>query len=311
MQNQAPSIFETIENKIYLVRGVYVMLDSDLAALYKVETKNLNKTVKRNLSRFPEQFMFQIILQEWETLSADSSRFQFGTMKNGNDTKLGFTAVNKNNRGHNLKYLPHLFTEQGVAMLSAVLKSETAISVSIQIMAAFVDMRKTINQSQGLIQRIESVEKKQLVADDKFERIFSALEQSVPIPTQGIFFNGQIFDAYKFVSEIIKTAKHSIILIDNYIDESTLAILSKRNANVNAIIYTADTNKILPIDLHKYNHQYQPISIKTLKNNHDRFLIIDKKEMYHIGASLKDLGKKIFAFSKMDHEVGTILGILF
>ena len=292
MQNQAPSIFETIENKIYKVRGVYVMLDSDLAGLYEVQTKVLNQSTKRNLNRFPDWMMFELSLNEWKVL-----RSQIVTL----DEKIG----------KHRKYLPFVFTEQGVAMLSAVLKSETAISISIQIMAAFVEMRKTINQSLGLIQRIESVEKKQLVADDKFERIFSALEQSVPIPTQGIFFNGQIFDAYKFVSEIIKTAKHSIILIDNYIDEITLAILSKRNDNVNAIIYTADTNKILPIDLHKYNNQYQPISIKTLKNNHDRFLIIDKKEMYHIGASLKDLGKKIFAFSKMDHEVETILGILF
>lgn len=181
------------------------------------------------------------------------------------------------------------------------------MKVSIQIMAAFVALRKLHFQSAGLYQRLEIVEKKQIEADNHFNSIFSALEKKDKIPSKGIFFNGQIFDAYKFVAYIVKSATTSIILIDNYIDETTLALLTKRNSNVKAIIYSDIVSRNLFIDLQKLNEQYESIEIRKSKHNHDRFLIIDQIEMYHFGASLKDLGKKIFGFSKMDNEVGLMI----
>jgi hypothetical protein len=242
----------------------------------------------------------------------NASRFQIGTLNKNKDLKEDFLrsqiATLESQKGKHRKFLPFAFTEQGVAMLSAVLKSETAVKVSIQIMAAFVALRKLHYQSAGLYQRLELVEKKQIEADNHFNKIFSALEKRDTIPDQGIFFNGQIFDAYKFVADIIKSATTSIILIDNYIDETTLALLSKRNAETKAIIYSEHLSRNQIIDLQKLNAQYETIEIRKLKHNHDRFLIIDEKEMYHFGASLKDLGKKIFAFSKMDNEVGLMLG---
>ena len=281
-----------IENKIFTIRGVPVMLDRDLAELYQVETKALNQSVKRNIERFPNWTMFQINIDEYNV-----SRSQIVTL-------------NKRGRGQNLKYLPYAFTEQGVAMLSAILKSDIAIKVSLQIMEVFVSMRKS-----GLIlskfeNRIELVEKKQIEFDLKIDKVFTALENAAPIPNQGIFFNGQIFDAYKFVSDIIRSAKQSIILIDNYTDENTLALLSKRGKNVEAIVYSEKSNPILKNDFAKFAEQYPPVKFLTLKNNHDRFLIIDKKEMYHIGASLKDLGKKLFAFSRMDAETKRLLDVV-
>ena len=251
-----------------------------------------------------------VTLNEKKNIEAENLRSQIATSSYEKENALRFQigTLNKTKRGHNLKYLPFAFTEQGVAMLSAVLKSETAVKVSIQIMAAFVALRKLHYQSAGLYQRLELVEKKQIEADNHFNKIFSALEKRDTIPAQGIFFNGQIFDAYKFVADIIKSATTSIILIDNYIDETTLALLSKRNTETKAIIYSEHLSRNQIIDLQKLNAQYETIEIRKLKHNHDRFLIIDEKEMYHFGASLKDLGKKIFAFSKMDNEVGLMLG---
>ena len=260
-----------LESKIFIIRGLTVMLDSDLATLYNVETKVLNQTVKRNIDRFPEIFMFQITEWEWDNL-----RSQFVTSSSEHGGK---------------RYFPHVFTEQGVAMLSAVLKSKTAINVSIQIMTAFVSLRRNNNQISGLHQRVDNIEKKQLEHEIKFDNLFSALEKADRIPEQGIFFDGQIFDAYVFVSNIIKKAKQSIILIDNYIDETTLTLLNKRNKKVDAMIYTKLINPTLMLDIKKHNEQYPPIQFNLLKNNHDRFLIIDKLKMYHMGASLKDLGK--------------------
>ncbi len=284
------SFLSGIESKIFTIRGVAVMMDTDLAILYNVETKVLNQSVKRNISRFPEIFMFQLNDLEWENL-----RSQIVTSSSEHGGK---------------RYLPYVFTEQGVAMLSAVLKSKTAINVSIQIMTAFVSLRKNAGQLIRLYQRVDLIEKKQLTHEIKFDTLFAALEKSDQIPSQGVFFNGQIFDAYVFVSKIIKKAKSSIILLDNYIDESTLTMLSKRNEKVNAFIYTKDLNPALMLDIKKHNEQYSPIQFNLLKNNHDRFLIIDKVEMYHMGASLKDLGKKIFAFSRMDNEVKMILAAI-
>ncbi|PIU22525.1 MAG: DNA-binding protein [Candidatus Diapherotrites archaeon CG08_land_8_20_14_0_20_30_16] len=207
---------DKIKNRIYTLRNLQVMLDSDLAILYNVLTKNLNKAVKRNIDRFPEQFMFQLNNQEFEDL-----KFQFGTSSWGGTRKL-----------------PFAFTEQGVAMLSGVLKSETAVKVSIQIMDAFVSMRKFINSNALIFQRLDKVEIKQLEHDRKFNEIFDAIQSKDIKPEKGIFFDGQIFDAYKFVSDLIKTSKKSIILIDNYIDDSVLTLFSKRNKNVKVTIYT-------------------------------------------------------------------------
>ena len=204
------------------------------------------------------------------------------------------------------RYLPFVFTEQGVAMLSAVLKSSVAVAVSIEIIEAFVSMRRNQYQVLGLAQRVEGLESKQIQTERKLEKIFKALDSGHDIK-QGIFFNDQIFDAYIFSSELISRAKKSIILIDNYIDETTLLQLSKRNENVHCTIYTEKITAQLKLDLEKHNAQYSPIEIRILKNVHDRFLILDEKELYHIGASLKDLGKRWFAFSRLDGLVKEIL----
>ncbi len=279
-----------IKNKIHSIRGLQVMLDSDLAELYHVEVRRLNEQVKRNSSRFPAQFMFQLTESEFHSL-----RSQF--------------AISKG-KGKHRKYLPYVFTEQGVSMLSAVLRSKTAIEVSIQIINTFVAMRRFLSQNAGIFQRLDLVEKKQLENDIQFAKIFATLEDKSITPKKGIFFEGQIFDAYLFFSNLIKSANKSIILIDNYIDESVLILFSKRNKDVKTTIYTQNTTKQLGLDLRKYNSQYPFIEIKKFESSHDRFLIIDGHTVYHIGASLKDLGKKWFAFSKFNTEVLNILSRL-
>ncbi len=288
MENNHPLTTETIKSRIYLLRGLQVMLDEDLAILYNVETRRLNEQVRRNIERFPQEFMFQLTEFEYHSL-----RSQIAILDKG--------------RGTHRKYLPYAFTEQGIAMLSGVLKSDTAIKVSIQIMNAFVAMRKFIASNTQLFQRLDSVEKKQIVYDQKFELVFDAIQSKDLKPEKGIFFEGQIFDAYKFISDIIRTANQSLILIDNYIDDSVLTLLSKRNKEVKVIIFTKEISNQLSLDLKKYNSQYPSLEIKEFKQSHDRFLIIDNKEVYHFGASLKDLGKKWFAFSKFDKETFTIL----
>jgi hypothetical protein len=272
---------DRIEKRIFLIRGEYVMLDSDLADIYGVSTSRLNEQVKRNAERFPEDFMFKLSKEEWENLISQNAT--------------------SNEHGGRRK-TPFVFTEQGVAGLSGVLKSEQASQVHVTIMRAFVSMRKLIASQIGLIQRIDGLERKQLETDNKFENVFKALEQNT-IPSQGIFFDGQLYDAYELMSKIIRSATNEIILIDNYIDETVLTHLSKRDENVEAIIYTKSISKTIKLDLEKHNSQYLPIQIKELRDSHDRFLIIDRKELYHIGASLKDLGKKWFAFSKLDEKL--------
>lgn len=274
-----------IKEKIYSIRNVQVMLDSDLAVLYNVTSKRLNEQVKRNIDRFPEEFMFQLTKYELEIL-----RSQFATTSWGGR-----------------RYLPFAFTEQGVAMLSGVLKSETAIKVSIQIMNAFVAMRKFINSNALVFQRLDKVEIKQLEHDKKFDEVFDAIQSKNIKPEKGIFFNGQVFDAYKFVSDLIKTSKKSIVLIDNFIDDSVLTLFSKRKKNVQVTIFTKVISKELKLDLEKYNLQYPKIEIKEFKHSHDRFMIIDNNEVYHFGASLKDLGKSWFAFSKFDKDAFKLL----
>ena len=290
MENKSSIVPKEIRNLIYTIRGKQVMLDSDLAALYQVETKNLNKAVKRNIERFPASFCFQLTEKEVENL-----RFQFGT-----------SSLNYGGR----RYLPYAFTEQGVAMASAILRSDIAVKMSVQIMEAFVEMRRMLISNASLFHRLDSIELKQLEADQKFEEIFKALESDKLHSEKGIFYNGQVFDAYAFVSDIIRKAGSSIILLDNYVDDTVLTLLGKRNDNVTATILTKSISHQLRLDLQRYNSQYTVIDIEIFSDAHDRFLIIDNTELYHIGASLKDLGKKWFAFSRMDIEVGRMLQIL-
>ena len=278
-----------IQNLIFTIRGVQVMIDRDLADMYKVETKVLNQAVKRNLNRFPELFRFQLNDTEKKELVANCDRFK----------NLRSQSVTSRTHGGR-RYLPYAFTEQGVAMLSSVLRSDTAVKVSIQIMQAFVEMKKFISVNAGVFQRLEKVEQKQIETDQKFEQIFKALEDKSIKPKQGIFYDGQVFDAYLFIADLIKSAKNSILLIDNYIDESVLQLFTKRKKNVEVNIYTKNFSKILKQDLEKHNSQYPVISIKKFTKAHDRFLVIDETTVYHFGASLKDLGKKWFAFSMMD-----------
>ncbi|WP_298753351.1 ORF6N domain-containing protein [uncultured Arcobacter sp.] len=269
-----------IKSKIYTIRDKQVMLDGDLAELYDVETRVFNQAVKRNTKRFPESFRFQLTKEEYENLKSQivtSSLSEHGGRR----------------------YIPYVFTEQGVSMLSAVLNSRTAIEVSIKIINSFVAMRQFISQNALIFQKVENLELKLLKHDEKFDKVFEALENKNPTQSQGIFYNGQIFDAHNFVSDLIRKAKNSIVLIDNYVDDSTLLLFSK-NQNIDVTIYTDTFTKALKLDLEKYNKQYKDISIETNKKFHDRFLIIDNKDVYHIGASLKDLGKKTFAFSKLE-----------
>ena len=319
MENDLPITADNIKSKIYSVRGLQVMLDTDLAKLYDVGTKVLNQVVKRNGDRFPADFMFQLSSSEYNSL-----RSQIVTL----NTNLKSQIVTSSWGGR--RNLPYVFTEQGVAMLSGVIKSDTAVKISIQIMSAFVAMRKFISTNALIFQRLDSVERKQIIHDQKFEQVFDAIQSKDIKPEKGIFFDGQIFDAYKFVSDLIRTADKSIILIDNYIDDSVLTLLIKRNKDVQVTIFTKETQKAtmisllcanevvaslcvskqLSLDITKYNSQYQPIKITEFKQSHDRFLIIDNKEVYHFGASLKDLGKKWFAFSKFDKEAFSLLNKL-
>ncbi|MDD3769191.1 MAG: ORF6N domain-containing protein [Sulfuricurvum sp.] len=266
-----------IQSKIYTIRDVQVMIDSDLAELYEVETKQLNKAVNRNLERFPQNFRFQLTQEEFDNL-----RFQNGTSSEHGGRR----------------YLPYAFTEQGVSMLSAVLRSATAVQISIKIIESFVNMRKFISSNIGMFERFERIEQRLSIHDENFNRIFQAIESQSLKSSQGIFYDGQIFDAYAFVADLIKQAQKTITLFDNYIDETVLTLLSK-NQNVDIAIYTKNISKQLELDVGKYNLQYKPIEIKKFDLSHDRFLLIDE-DIYHIGASLKDLGKKWFAFSKMD-----------
>jgi phage regulator Rha-like protein len=287
---------ETLRSLIYTVRGVQVMLDSDLAELYGVESRRLNEQVKRNIERFPESFRFQLTQEEY-----DSLRSQFATLEATPDLR-SQSATSSGHGGR--RYLPYAFTEQGVAMLSAVLRSETAIQISIHIINTFVAMRRFLAANGGLLQRMDSLEKRQISheikTDERFDKVFDALESKNLNPTQGIFFDGQIFDAYVFVNDLLRQAKKSIVLIDNYIDDSVLVQLAKRPKGVSATILTKSISKALTQDLEKHNTQYPPITIQKLGDSHDRFLILDGESVYHLGASLKDLGKKWFAFSRMD-----------
>ena len=257
-----------------------MILDADLAPLYGIETKRLKEQVNRNLSRFPEDFMFKLSASELNSL-----RSQIAT---------------SNKRG-GTRYAPYAFTESGIAMLSSVLHTEIAIATNIQIMRAFTAMRHLMAASAQVMRRLADIEHHQIESDKRIDEVFKRLDQG-GAAKQGIFFDGQIFDAYTFVSDLIRSAKKRIVLFDNYVDDSVLAMLDKRTDGVSAQIYTRTLTPQLTLDLQRHNAQYSPIAIDEFKNAHDRFLCIDNT-VYHIGASLKDLGKKWFAFSRM--EIGT------
>lgn len=282
------TVLEDIKSKIHTIRGKQVMLDSDLADLYSVKLKRLNEQVKRNKERFPDEFMFQLSEKEFEVL-----RSQFATTNKSWSKK---------------RYNSYAFTEQGVAMLTTVLNSDKAISASINIMKAFVNMRKFLAENKDLFNKLNTVESKVLEHDKNFEKIFSALEDK-SLPEKGIFFNGQVFDSFIFISKLIKKADKNIILIDNYVNEDTLNLFSDKKENVKIKIYTKNISEKLKLAVKKFNEQYQGLEVIEFNKSHDRFLIIDE-EIYHIGASLKDLGKKWFAFSKLDLDSELILSKL-
>ncbi len=304
---------QNLQDKIYTIRGLQVMLDSDLAELYQVEAKRLNEQVKRNIERFPQSFRFQLTEEEYENLrsqiatssSKDSLRFQFGTLEKEDSLRSQNATLEHGGR----RYLPYVFTEQGVSMLSAVLRSDIAIKVSIQIIEAFVNMRKFISSNALIFQRLDSLEQKQFRTDEKIDVILNALEDKTKKPNEGIFFDGQIYDAYAFINDLLKSAKNEVVLIDNYIDDTVFTLFSKY-PNLKIKIYTGSISKQLYLDFQKYSSQYKNIELQEFKNAHDRFMILDNKEVYHIGASLKDLGKKWFAFSKFEMEALEILGRL-
>lgn len=274
-----------IEKLIHVIRGQQVMVDSDLAKLYGVETKVLNQAVKRNISRFPDGFRFQLNDKEKFELVTNCDRFQ----------NLKFSSVN-----------PYAFTEQGVAMLSAVLKSETAVQTSIRIIEAFVAMRNFLMNNASIFQRMERIELKQLRTDEKVDAILDKLNSQNEDIQQGVFFDGQIFDAYVLISNLIKTATKRIVIVDNYIDDTVLVQLSKRVPGVKVDIYDGKITNQLRQDVKKHNAQYPGVTLHDYTKAHDRFLIIDE-DVYHIGHSLKDLGKKLFAFSRMEVLTGTEL----
>lgn len=277
-------VVANIERMIFTIRGVQVMFDRDLALLYGVTTSRLNQQVNRNIRRFPEAFRFQITAEERDEVIAICNNLK------------------------SLKYnpsLPYVFTEQGVSQLSSVLHSDTAIEVSIQIMNAFVAMRHFLVSNAGIFQRIDTLEQHQIATDQRIDRVFQLLEAGQQ-PTQGIFFDGQIFDAHTFVSDLIRSAKKRIALFDNYIDDTVLTLLDKRKKDVAAEIFTKAVSPQLSLDITKHNAQYRPITVTVFDRTHDRFLCIDNT-VYHIGASLKDLGKKWFAFSKLEMPAEELL----
>lgn len=276
-----------IQNRIFTIRGVQVMIDRDLAEFYGVETRVLNQAVKRNIERFPVEFMFQLNKEEVEYWKSQ--------------------IVMSNKEIMGLRKPPFVFTEAGVAMLSATLRSETAVKMSVEIIKAFVEMRKFIINNAVLFDRLTKLEDKQIITDSKIDLLLNALQKNELQPKQGIFFDGQIFDAYKLVSDVVRTAMESIILIDNYADDTVLTLFSKRKKGVKATIFCKPISAVLKQDIEKFNSQYEPIEVKCLQSSHDRFLIIDQKVIYHFGASLKDLGKKWFAFSRLDLDAKDIV----
>ena len=298
MKNDEKPLEPTVEDmpitrQILVIRDKQVMLDRDLATLYGVETKRINEQVKRNKERFPEDFCFQIDKSEFKELVANCDRFN--KLKHSSSRSFAFT-------------------EQGIAMLSSVLKSETAIRVNIAIMRAFVAARQILMQNGGLVNRLFNVESKMLEQDarllehdHKFDTIFEAMDRG-ELKSKGLFYNNQEFDAYVFVCGLIRQAKRRIVLVDKYVSENVLAMMLKREKGVSATIYTDVQSKVHKVDLEKYNAQYpdSPLNVLSCYGMHDRFLFIDDTA-YHFGASLKDLGKNTFFFTQEDFSLEEVL----
>ena len=279
-----------IQSMIYTFRGRQVMLDSDLARLYQVETKVFNQAVKRNIDRFPENFRFQLTDSEFENLRSQ--------------------IVTSSLSGHGgRRYMPYVFTEQGIAMLSAVLKSDVAVEVSVKIMNSFVEMRNFLLSNREMFNRLDRVELKQLETDKKLEEVFDYIATTKEVK-QKIFFNGQIYDAFSLMVEIVEKAEKELMLIDNYVDINTLNILSKKKDGVNVLIVTSGNGNLTDKDIAKFNSQYPKLAVKISKDFHDRFFIIDRNEVYHIGASIKDAGKKSFGITKLEEHdlIDSLLG---
>lgn len=268
-----------IKNKIHTIRNHQVMLDRDLAELYGVETKHINQAVRNNQDKFMNDFYFELTNTEFKDLRSKNLTANFSKVRTN----------------------PKVFTEQGIYMLATILKSRIASEVTVYIIRTFANMRKLISQNISMFERFEKIEQRLNIHDENFDKLFEALEDKSLKPKQGIFYDGQIFDAYIFINDLLKSANEEIILIDNYINETIFTLFSKY-PNIKIKIYTQTITKQLKLDFEKYKKQYQNIELFEFKNSHDRFLIIDKKEVYHIGASLKDLGKKWFAFSKFEIE---------
>lgn len=287
-----------IKSLINCIRGKQVMLDSDVAMLYHYDTKNINKAMKRNIERFPEDFCFQITEKELENLM-----FQIGNLNSKEKMwfQSGTTLQKENIKYRSEKYLPYVYTEQGISMLAGILRNEIAVNVSINIMRAFVEMRKFISANGQVFERLTKVEYKLLEHDKKFDDVFNELQKDKKSEfKQKIFFEGQIYDAYQLIIKIIKRAKEKILIIDNYVDDSILEMLTKKNKNTKVVILTSNKSSISKLDIQKFNKEYPILEMAKTNKFHDRFIVIDNKEIYHVGASLKDLGKKCFAISKME-----------
>ena len=278
-----------IKSRIYTVRGMQVMLDRDLAALYGVEVKYLNRQVKRNIERFPADFMFQLSKEE-------CLRCQIVTLNEG--------------RGQHLKYMPYAFTENGIAMLSGVLRSHTAIEVNIKIMRVFNAMRRMLASMAPILARIAETERRQLEDrtkqqsdqqrnEERFDTIFKAMDGG-DFPPQKVFFEGRHYDAYSFARKLVRKATKSIVLVDGYCDDVTLDILAAKRGGANVTIATVAKTPITQTAIEKFNKQNPTLTVKTTGVFHDRFMILDGKELYHFGASLKNLGRRYCAVSKMD-----------
>jgi len=332
MENEI-SILEdnSIRSKIHIIRGQQVMIDRDIAELYGVETKRLNEQVKRNIERFPEQFCFQLTREEVENLKKQNLvKSQFVTSPKEDSVMSQIATSNLDNNSSNLmsqfatsswggiRKPPYVFTEHGVTMLASVLKSETAVKASIQIVKAFVSMRHFVANNAELFAELKAMRQYQIEtdvhlkeSDKKIDELFSLMDKYNIKETQGIFFQGQIFDAYAKFESFLASAKKEIILIDNYVDLSILQRLARKKKGVNVIIYTAPKTKLTAQDIQTFNAQYPSLTVSHTTKTHDRFLIIDNSTIYHIGASLKDLGKKCFGFSILDSSfIPMILGNL-
>ena len=281
-----------IKSRIYTVRSVQVIIDRDLASLYGVEAKYLNRQVKRNIERFPEDFMFQLTKEE-------CLRCQIVTLNEG--------------QGQHLKYMPYAFTENGIAMLSGVLRSHTAIEINIKIMRVFNAMRRALASMAPILERIAETERRQLedrakqIADqsrneERFDTIFKAMDGG-DFPPQKVFFEGKHYDAYSFAKKLVRKAAKKIVLVDGYSDEVTLDILSQKKGGVAVLVATSQKmidKHLTSVAVEKFNKQNPTLTVKAVGTFHDRFLILDDKELYHFGASLKDLGRQYCAVSKMD-----------